>query len=101
MKAHWNRPLNRPQQLAYYQPNSSIFELAATVGYGLAKNHCFVDGNKRTAFDAMATFLLRNGYELIAAEVEAVDIMLDVVTGNASQVELAQWLSINCQLVSR
>lgn len=89
--------VNRPQQLAYYPSESSVFELAATLGYGLVKNHCFVDGNKRTSFDAMAVFLLRNGYELIAAEVEAVDIILDLVGGDASQTVLAQWLSVNCQ----
>ncbi len=85
--------LYRPQQLLYYQPESNVYELAAAYGYGLAKNHCFVDANKRTAFVVMAVFLLRNGYRLIASEVEALDIMIEVAKGSFSQAELANWLS--------
>lgn len=90
----------RPQQTIYYQPSSSIYDLAAVYGYGLAKNHCFLDGNKRTAFAVMATFLLKNGYELIATEVEAVDVMLEIVLGNVSQTELSEWLSQNSQKIA-
>lgn len=88
--------LYRPQQLAYYQPDSNLCDLAAAYGYDLVKNHCFVDGNKRIAFVVMAVFLLRNGYELIATEVEAVDIIIDLAQGNISQRELAFWLTHNC-----
>lgn len=87
--------LYRPQQLAYYEPLSNICDLAAAYGYGLVKNHCFVDGNKRIGFVVMAVFLLRNKYELIATEVEAVDVMIDLAKGNISQDELACWLSRN------
>ena len=87
--------LYRPQQLLYYKPDSTIYELAAGYGYGLVKNHCFIDGNKRTALDVMAVFLLRNSYELIAPEVEAVDVMVNLATGEMSQAELANWLSNN------
>ncbi|MDJ0717023.1 MAG: type II toxin-antitoxin system death-on-curing family toxin [Prochloraceae cyanobacterium] len=87
--------LFRPQQLAYYQSYSNLYDLTAAYGYGLVKNHCFVDGNKRIAFVVMAVFLLRNGYELIATEVEAVDIMIDLALGNITQSELALWLTNN------
>ena len=87
--------LFRPQQLAYYQSDSNLCDLTAAYGYGLVKNHCFVDGNKRIAFVVMAVFLLRNGYELIATEVEAVDIMIDLALGNITQSELALWLTNN------
>ncbi len=87
--------LFRPQQLAYYQPNSPLCDLVAAYGYGLVKNHCFVDGNKRIAFVVMAVFLLRNGYELTATEVEAVDIMINLAQGNITQSQLALWLTDN------
>lgn len=92
--------LYRPQQLLYYQPESNVYELAAAYGYGLAKNHCFVDANKRTAFVVMAVFLLRNGYRLIASEVEALDIMIEVAKGSFSQAELANWLSSQTEKLS-
>ena len=88
--------LFRPQQLAYYESDSNLCDLAAAYGYGLVKNHCFIDGNKRVAFVVMAVFLLRNGYELIATEVEAVDMMINLAQGNISQSELGFWLIHNC-----
>jgi death-on-curing protein len=87
--------LARPQQLAYYQSTVNIADLAAAYGYALAKNHCFVDGNKRIALVAIAVFLLRNNCELIASEVEAVEIILDLVTGKVSQADLAIWIDSN------
>lgn len=86
--------LNRPKQLAYYEPESSIFDLAA-YGYGLVKNHCFLDGDRRTTFVSMAVFLLRNGYELVAPEVEAVDVMVGLAENEVSQAELAARLASN------
>ncbi len=91
--------LNRPQALAYYEPDSSVYDVAAAYGHGLVKNHCFLDGNKRTALTAMAIFLMRNGYELVAPEVETVAIIVDVATGEVSQVELAAWLTKNTELL--
>lgn len=91
--------LNRPKQLAYYEPESGICDLAAAYGYGLVKNHCFLDGNKRKALVVMAVFLLRNRYELTASEVEAVDVMVELAKGELSQAELAAWLSSNIVLV--
>jgi len=90
----------RPQQLAHYEPESNICELAAAYGYGLVKNHCFVDGNKRIAFITVDVFLIRNGYELVAPEVEAVEVMVDVAKGKLSQAELATWLTSNIEEIA-
>lgn len=89
--------LNRPKQLIYYEPESSIYDLAATYGYGLVKNHAFVDENKRTALDVMAVFLIRNEYELVASEVEAVEVIVDLAKGELSQTELSMWLVKNVE----
>lgn len=87
--------LSRPKQLAYYQSESTIYELAAAYGYGLIKNHCFLDGNKRTALDVIVVFLLRNGYSLNASEVEAVEVIVKVATDKLYQIELANWIASN------
>ncbi len=88
--------LARPQQLlAYGNPTPSIFELAAAYGFGFARNHCFLDGNKRVALAATDIFLQINGHELTAPEPEAVMIILEVAEGGLSQEELAQWIAIN------
>lgn len=84
--------LARPQHLFAYGESPSIFDLAAAYGYGLAKNHPFVDGNKRTAFVTMATFLELNGYSLEAPEVEVVLTMERLATGEENQDSIALWL---------
>ena len=86
--------LARPRHLfAYGQPN--LFELAAAYGYGLAKNHPFIDGNKRTAFMVMYVFLGLNRYLLEVPEMEVVQIMEQLATDQESQDSLAQWLKKN------
>ena len=90
----------RPENLAYYSLDASLFELAAAYGFGLTKNHCFVDGNKRTAFVTRTVFLLLNGYELIAPEPEAVDLMVALAKSELSQEELAEWVSLNAVQIS-
>ncbi|MCT7953328.1 type II toxin-antitoxin system death-on-curing family toxin [Ancylothrix sp. C2] len=86
--------LARPRHLlAYGQPD--LFDLAAAYGYGLAKNHPFIDGNKRTAFAVMATFLLVNGYLLEVPEMDVVQRMEQLATDRETQESLAQWLRKN------
>ena len=75
--------------------NPTIFDLAAVYGYGLAKNHPFVDGNKRTAFMAMYTFLGLNNYWLEVAEMEVVVKMESLAMGTETQDSIALWLSDN------
>ncbi|NET31132.1 MAG: type II toxin-antitoxin system death-on-curing family toxin [Cyanothece sp. SIO1E1] len=74
-------------------------KLAETYGYGLIKNHCFVDGNKRIALAAVSVFLLKNGYRLTASEVEAATFFLDLAGRTENQDEcinhLMAWIEHN------
>ena len=87
--------LARPQQLLNYEPESTVFDLAAAYGYGFARNHCFPDGNKRVALAAMDVFLAINDIDLIPDEAEAVVIVNSLAAGDMSQEELAEWLQAN------
>jgi death-on-curing protein len=83
--------LARPQNLALYgEPD--VFDLAAAYAVGLAKNHPFIDGNKRTAYVAMELFLMLNGQELTADDASATLTMLSVAAGDIDEPTLAQWL---------
>jgi death on curing protein len=89
--------LARPQNLAAYgEPD--VFELAASYAVALAKNHPFVDGNKRTAFVAMELFLLLNGWDLTASDAECVMTMLAVAGGAMTEQDLAAWLRTHGRL---
>ena len=85
------RPLN---VLAYANPAAppDIGALAASYGIGLAKNHPFVDGNKRAAFLAVGLFLYLNGYRLQASQGQATLTMLAVAAGDLSEEAFAAWL---------
>ena len=83
----------RAQNLANYNPEATIYDLAASLGWGVANNHAFVDGNKRTAFVVMAVFLQINEILLTASEVDVVNIMLAVASSQISQEQLSDWLS--------
>lgn len=86
--------LARPRHLFTYS-EPTLFDLAAAYGYGLAKNHPFIDGNKRTAFMVIYTFLGLNGYFLEVAEMEVVAMMEGLVTDRENQDSLAKWLKNN------
>ena len=80
----------RPQQLAHYgEPDAAA--LAAAYAYGLARNHPFVDGNKRIAAVVSETFLLLNGYSLNATDAELVVAFLEMAAGSLAEDELADW----------
>lgn len=83
--------MGRPQNLAAYG-NPDAAALSAAYGFGLAKNHAFVDGNKRIAFVALELFLALNGFELTADDMQCVLIMLSVGSGSFSEDELADWI---------
>jgi death-on-curing protein len=83
--------LSRPVNKWGYE-GADMFVLAAAYGFGIVKNHAFEDGNKRTGFLAMYTFLGLNGYDLDAPEVEAAQIMVGVADGTVGETELASWL---------
>jgi death on curing protein len=84
--------LARPMHLNHYQPEASIFELAAAYGYGIAKNYPCIDGNKRAALVMMGVFLERNGYRFIAPQVETLLKVLALAAGELSEEALAEWL---------
>ena len=84
--------LARPQHAWAYEENVDLPALAAEYGFGLAKNHAFLDGNKRIAFVAMNVFLLLNGFEIDVEEPEAVSTMLAVAEGRIGREDLAKWL---------
>ena len=81
------RPLN---QAAY--GSGDAFNLAAAYAFGIARNHPFVDGNKRTGFLTATVFLLENGYELDATNPDAAAAMLELANGSMSEEFFAAWL---------
>ena len=84
------RPLNI---VAYGEPD--VAHLAAAYGFGLAKNHPFIDGNKRTAFLAVGLFLRLNGQRLVASQTDATLTMLQVAGSQLTEPAFADWLRKN------
>ncbi len=80
----------RPPNLAAYgEPDAAA--LAATYAYGVARNHPFVDGNKRTAAVVSETFLVLNGFMVEASDAELVVAFLALASGDLTEEELADW----------
>jgi death-on-curing protein len=84
--------LERPRNRFHYEPTSDLPSLAASYGFGIAKNHPFVDGNKRVAFQAMYLFLGLNGLRIDAPEEEVVATILSLANGDLDEPGLAAWL---------
>ena len=83
--------LGRPENLAAYgEPDAPA--LAAAYGWGISRNHPFIDGNKRTGFVATELFLNLNGYELTADDADCVLTMLSVAAGDLTEDAFAAWL---------
>ncbi len=94
--------LARAQQLyAYGDPAPDIAHLAATLAFGLARNHAFVDGNKRTAYVACRTFLALNGTNLVATSEEKFLTFLALGEGRLSLEELTAWLRAHIPPIAR
>ncbi|MES2625121.1 MAG: type II toxin-antitoxin system death-on-curing family toxin [Pseudomonadota bacterium] len=87
--------LDRPKNQFSYKSSISIFDLAAAYSFGIARNHPFVDGNKRTAFVSGALFLEINGYELTAPEPDVVVTFQALADGSIKEKKLAQWFALN------
>ena len=83
--------LARPMNTFQYADEPNLYELAAAYGFGIAKNHPLMDGNKRVAFYASVGFLRLNGLFLNALEAEAGVSFLDLAAGNIFEGELAAW----------
>src|SRR5580698_6484202 len=84
------RPVNK---WSYEQ--AALPELAAAYAFGLAKNHAFVDGNKRIAFMAMMTFLRRNGIAFAPDPAQATTMILSLAAGEVSEESLTRWIRDN------
>ncbi|MFM1920296.1 MAG: hypothetical protein RLZZ303_1930 [Candidatus Hydrogenedentota bacterium] len=84
--------LARPQNLASYQPDATLAQLAASVACGILRNHPFADGNKRVALMCAYTFLGVNGWRLIAPQEEAHLMTLNAASGALSEDGYAAWL---------
>jgi death on curing protein len=93
--------LNKPKNLYYYNDDINLFDLASSYAYGLAKNHCFIDGNKRIAFTIASLFLLINNFEVIASESDSIKTFLDLAASLENQESdmenLSNWLKTNSQ----
>ncbi len=83
--------LARPKNLAVYE-RPDVSRCAAAYGFGLARNHPFVDGNKRTAFVAVESFLALNGWILTASDADCVITMLGVADGSIDEHRFATWI---------
>ncbi len=83
--------LARPVNLAAYG-DPGIEDCAAAYGFGIARNHPFIDGNKRTAFVCIELFLALNRQELIADDLECVTTMLALAAGDLAEAALADWI---------
>jgi death-on-curing protein len=88
--------LARPLQLAHYG-SPDVADLAASYGYGISRNHPFIDGNKRTGFVALELFLALNGYDLTATDADCVLTMLSVAAGDIDEANFAQWIRAHSQ----
>jgi death-on-curing protein len=87
--------LARPRNRRAYGASASRFDLAAAYGFGIVKNHPFIDGNKRLALAVMYVFLDINGYLLDAPEAEAADMILRLAAGELGEKDLAGWVKAN------
>ena len=83
--------LSLPQKLAA-DGKPDVSDLAAAYGFGISRNHAFIDGNKRTGFVAAVMFLRLNGYSHVADDASKVLTMLAVAAGDISEAEFAAWI---------
>jgi death on curing protein len=87
--------IDRARNRLAYEPGSSLFDLAAVLCVGIAKNRPFIDGNKRTALLATRAFLFLNSYALEPAQDEEVVTLIAVADGSLAESALADWLRSN------
>lgn len=73
----------------------SLCDKAAQLCYGIANNHPFTDGNKRTALHSMYVYLIINGFDIAASQQEVENLIINVAAGNMTNTELAEWLREN------
>ncbi|WP_315756064.1 MULTISPECIES: type II toxin-antitoxin system death-on-curing family toxin [unclassified Bradyrhizobium] len=90
LRSALERPINK-----WTYEQASLPELAAAYAFGLAKNHAFVDGNKRIAFMAMMIFLRRNGIAFAPEPAQATAVILALAAGEVSEASLTRWIRDN------
>ncbi len=90
-----NSAVARPRQIANYESNADLIDLASAYTVGLVKNHPFIDGNKRTGFVVGVLFLELNGYRFAAPETDAADAVLAVAAGELDESGYTSFLREN------
>jgi death-on-curing protein len=85
--------LAKPQNVFAYGDDPDIFRLAASYAYGIARNHAFVDGNKRTALVVSMLFLNLNGWDTTASKTDEYDTYFRLAEGSLKEDELTAWLT--------
>ena len=90
--------LNRCKNKAGYKVDSNVYDLAAALAFGIAKNHPFHDGNKRIALIASFLFVELNGVRMTATEVDAAASFLALAAGELSEADLAKWFKANSRV---
>jgi death-on-curing protein len=89
--------LARPRNRFHYDEGADLAALAASYGFGLAKNHPFVDGNKRAAFHAIGLFLAIDKCEFRAGQVESIQNLMALASGELNEEELGAWIRRNSE----
>ncbi len=87
--------LDRTTNKFTYEIDCTLYDLAAAYTFAIARNHPFVDGNKRTAFVCGALFLELNGFVVTASEADAVVAIETVAAGSMNELQLAEWFRLN------
>ena len=87
--------LHRAIDIAGYEAPEDVSRLAAAYLFGIAKNHPFIDGNKRTALSVTGLFLAMNGYEIVATDEALFKAVLAAAEGSLSEHDFAQWVEKN------
>ena len=87
--------LERGKNKFSYNPHCNLHDIAAAYTFGIAQNHPFIDGNKRTAFVCGALFLELNGLLVTASEADTVIVMESVAAGGLNESQLAEWFHLN------
>jgi death-on-curing protein len=92
--------IERPRNKWQYG-QAPLHELAAACAFGLAKNHAFVDGNKRIAFLTAAVFLRKNGVMFAPDQAQATAMMISLAAGEVSEESFSRWITDNCAAPAR
>jgi death-on-curing protein len=82
----------RAEFKAKFDPEASLASIAASLGFGLIKNHAFLDGNKRIGLAAVVTMLKVNGFRLIASTDDKIDVVLKVASSEITEADFAAWV---------